>query len=274
MHACKTINFRKLYFEDFYIDDVYAMRQKWIKGALFQMKIPRKRTAIIFLNNCTALYTDKFGEQFHAPQKSVVCLPQESEYSCLNIECTSTLRDAIIVEFVLRKGNDTLTLSDKPFMLKNINNSIIEKYFTDIIHAYEEPAASPLVVKTAVYKMLTYICKEKIKRYHKCFASIEPGIELIESDSLCEYSIEEISQACNVSPCYFRRLFKEYSGKSPNEYRMELRFNMAKRMLENNETTLDYIAEALGFESASYFCKIFKKKFGVSPGKYRNEYKH
>ena len=44
---------------------------------------------------------------------------------------------------------------------------------------------------------------------------------------------------------------------------------MAKRLLENGESSLEYIAEALNFESASYFCRIFKKKFGITPGQYK-----
>ena len=274
MHTYKMISLRKLYFTDFHIEDVFAMRQRWIKDILFQRKFPRNRTGIIFLNNCTALYTDKSGEQFYVPQKSVVCLPQGSEYTCLNIECTSTTNDAIMVEFILKEGNEVLTLSDKPFIIKDVNIPIIESLFTDVIQTYEASLVSPLAVKTSIYQLLTYICKEKIRTHQKRFSSIEAGIELIESDTLCRYSIEEIAQSCNVSSCYFRRLFKEYSGKSPLEYRMDLRLNMAKKMLESDETTLEYIVETLNFESISYFCRIFKKKLGVTPSQYKSSIGH
>jgi len=269
-----TISLRKLYYLNFYIDDVFSMRQKWIKNTLFQMKSPRKRTAIIFLNNCTAVYTDKSGEQFFAPQKSVICLPQGSEYTCLNVDCTSTYNDAIIVEFIVKSNDSIITLSDKPFLIKDINITIVEDIFSNTVQACEMSIPSPLAVKTSVYKLLSFLCETRVKKHQQRFSVIETGIEAIESDPFSELSIEKIAKSCNVSSCYFRRLFKEYSGKNPNEYRMDLRFKMAKRMLENGDATIDYISDALGFESASYFCRIFKKKYGITPGQYQKENSH
>jgi len=269
-----TISLRKLYYLNFYIDDVFSMRQKWIKNTLFQMKSPRKRTAIIFLNNCTAVYTDKSGEQFFAPQKSVICLPQGSEYTCLNVDCTSTYNDAIIVEFIVKSNDSIITLSDKPFLIKDINITIVEDIFSNTVQACEMSIPSPLAVKTSVYKLLSFLCETRVKKHQQRFSVIETGIEAIESDPFSELSIEKIAKSCNVSSCYFRRLFKEYSGKNPNEYRMDLRYKMAKRMLENGDATIDYISDALGFESASYFCRIFKKKYGITPGQYQKENSH
>lgn len=267
---CKIISLKQLYFSDFYIGDAYAMRQKWMRDTLFHMRLPRKRTAVIFLNNCTALYTDKTGEHFFAPRKSVVCLPQGSEYTCRNMDCTGTFGDAILVEFVAKSDQEVLTFSDKPFLIKDVNATIAENLFLRVVQAYETSILSPLAVKASVYALLSFLCEAKVKKYHQRFAVIAPGIEAIESDPLSDTSIEQIARTCNMTSSYFRRLFKEYAGKSPNEYRMDLRFRMAKRMLENGDATLYYIAEALGFESAAYFCKIFKKKFGMTPGEYRN----
>ncbi len=270
MFPSRIISLRELYFTDFDLDDIFAMRQKWKQGVLFQRPDARKRTGIIFLNNCKGIYTDKSGEKFLAPPKSIVCLPQGSIYTCLNLNCTSTLDDAIMVEFNAIENNSILTFSDKPFMIKDVNIPLAADLFGSVVQAYEASVPSALAIKTCVYRLLSHICKEKVQKHQKRFSPISTGIELIESDPLCELTVEEIAQACNVSTCYFRRLFKEYAGKSPLEYRMELRLNMAKSMLESGESTLEYISEALGFESTSYFCRIFKRKFGITPGQYRN----
>lgn len=270
MFTSKMLSLRKLYFTDFVLEDIFAMRQKWIENILFQRQSARPRTGIIFLNNCTGIYTDKSGETFFAPKKSIVCLPYGSEYTCLNLECTSTFADAIMVEFNAIENNCILTFSDKPFLIKDVNTPIANNLFSIVVQAYEASVPSALAIKTSVYNLLSHICKEKIQKHQKRFSSISSGIELLESDPLCRLSIEEIAQSCNVSSCYFRRLFKEYSGKSPLEYRMNLRLNMSKSMLESGEATLEYIAETLNFENTSYFCRIFKKKFGITPGQYRN----
>lgn len=269
MNNDKIISLRKLYYNDFELSDIFAMRQKWVKGALFQRPFPRHITGIIYLNNCRGVYTDKSGEKFTAPPKSIVCLPKGSHYTCLNAECSNTLEDAILIEFNMSKDDEILTFSDKPFLIKNVNNHIALELFNDVVQAFEASVTSPLMIKTTVYKLLSYLCKENIQNHQKRFGIISTGIELIEANPLSEISIEEIAEACNVSPGYFRRLFKEYSGKNPSEYRMELRLNMAKKMLEGGESTLEYIAEALNFDNTSYFCRIFKKKFGITAGQYR-----
>ncbi len=270
MLPSKILSLRKLYFTDFVIDDVFAMRQKWKSNVLFQRSVGRPRTGIIFLNKCTGLYTDKSGESFLAPKKSIVCLPYASTYTCLNLECTSTLDDAILVEFNATKDGEILTFSDKPFLIKDVNIPIASNLFSNVVQSYEASVPSVLALKTSVYSLLSHICKEKVQKHQKRFAPISLGIELLESDPLCKLSIEEIASSCNVSACYFRRLFKEYSGKSPLEYRMELRLNMSKSMLESGEATLEYIAEALNFESTSYFCRTFKRRFGITPGQYKS----
>lgn len=269
MSTSKMLSLRKLYFTDFIIEDIFAMRQTWVENILFQRKTARQKTGFIFLNNCTGKYTDKFGESFFAPKKSIVCLPYGSEYTCLNLECTGTLDDAIMVEFNVIENNHIITFSDRPFLIEDINTPIANNLFFDIVQVYDASVPSPLAIKSSVYNLLSLICKEKIQKHQKRFSSISSGIELLESDPLCKLSIDEIAQSCNVSTCYFRRLFKEYSGKSPLEYRMNLRLNMSKSMLESGEATLEYIAEALNFENTSYFCRIFKKKFGITPGQYK-----
>ena len=273
MSSSKIINLRKLYYTDFIIEDVFAMRQIWKKNVLFQRPTGRPRTGIIFLNNCNGIYTDKSGESFLAPKKSVVCLPYGSIYTCLNLECANNLNDAIMIEFNAIENNNIITFSDKPFLVKDVNTLILADLFENVIKAHDSSLHSMLATKTSIYNLLLYICKEKTQKYQKRFSIISAGIELMESDTICEHSIEEIARLCNVSSCHFRRLFKEYSGKTPLEYRIDMRLNAAKKMLENGEVGLGYIVETLNFESVSYFCKLFKKKLGVTPNQYKSNTK-
>lgn len=262
-------DFKKLYLTDFEIRDTFAMRQKWVEGCIFNMSFPRKTAGIIFLKNCRGTYISKSGVKFYAPPKSLICLPQGSVYTCINLNCTNTIDDAILIEFNVIKENKILSFSDSPFLIRDVNIPIAAELLNNTVQAYEASVHSPLAVKSSIYQLLSHICKDKMLKNQEHFSPISSGIELIEANPLSEISIEDIANSCNVSTCYFRRLFKQYSGKSPLQYRMELRLNMAKRMLENGESSLEYISEALNFESTSYFCRIFKKKFGITAGQYR-----
>jgi AraC-like DNA-binding protein len=67
----------------------------------------------------------------------------------------------------------------------------------------------------------------------------------------------------------FRKLFKESTGESPNQYHLNLRLDKAKELLHTTNLNVTEVAYNLGFESVFYFSKLFKKKNGVSPKSYR-----
>ena len=87
-----------------------------------------------------------------------------------------------------------------------------------------------------------------------------------------EINIADIAKQCGVSECYFRRLFMEYSGMSPMDFRQHYRIEKAKQLLMSDEgLTITEIAEELGFTDVYHFIKTFKKYTNVSPKKYPAE---
>lgn len=269
MNNEKYISFRQLYEMDFDVTDLLVMRQKWKNGAVFHMSNPRKTTGLILLDNCKGVYINSNGQVIEAAKKSVVCLPYGSCYICQNVACTETFQDAILVEFNVVKEDKILTFSQSPFVLHDTNKTISTNLFQQAVKTYEASVRSPLAVKSTIFSLLAHIGKEQNEKQLDRFSVIRKGIEILESDPFLDIPIEEIARTCNVSPCYFRRLFKEYSSQSPHAYRLSIKLNMAKAMLENGDLTIDYISETLNFESPSYFGRLFKKHFGVPPGQYQ-----
>ena len=83
------------------------------------------------------------------------------------------------------------------------------------------------------------------------------------------FSMEDIAQMCNISSVYFRRMFKEFMGVSPSQYRIQKRIEKAKMLLEYGEHSIESIAQDLGYIDTSYFIKQFKEKVGLTPHEYR-----
>ena len=69
----------------------------------------------------------------------------------------------------------------------------------------------------------------------------------------------------------FRKLFKDSTGESPNQYHLNLRLDKAKELLNTTNLNVTEVAYSLGFESVFYFSKLFKKKNGVSPKSFRTK---
>ena len=83
-----------------------------------------------------------------------------------------------------------------------------------------------------------------------------------------EKNISEIAKMCHVSPSYFRKLFKAYSGMSPIDYQIQMKISHAKRLLQTNTMSISEISDTLGFFDTAYFCKLFKKYTGLFEYRY------
>ena len=68
------------------------------------------------------------------------------------------------------------------------------------------------------------------------------------------------SDMCNMSESNFRKLFREYTGKSLVEYRNNIRLFEVKKMIASGEFTVAEAAYTAGFNNMSFFYKIYGKK--------------
>ncbi|MBR2611755.1 MAG: helix-turn-helix transcriptional regulator [Clostridia bacterium] len=254
---------------DYLLSDIFAMRQKWSKGSVFKMSRPRKSTGLIFLNNCEGEYTDKYGTSFFAPQKSLVCLPYGGEYSVLNVSCTEKSNDAFLIEFNIVQNDKIRTLGDAPFRIPCENPYLVSELMEMAVRSHEALLPSPAELRACIYRILSYLGKNNFLASASKYRTIAPAIQLLESNPLCDISVARMSKLCHMSEGSFRKLFTEYSGSSPIAYRIDVKLQMAKKMLDNSDMTIDQISEALDFSSGAYFCKLFKKRTGLTPKQYK-----
>jgi len=266
----KLCTFEELYTLDFELTDIFAQKQKWIDGILFERRNPRKTGAFIYLNGCTGQYTDLVsGKTFYAPVKSFVYLPYGGKYTVLNIESQKAPIDAYLVEFNIVTGGQTVSLADAPVMIENVSPYYIEKTMAEIVSDYESVEKSPSVLKSKIYELMAYVSNFKESNKGRIGNVLKPAIKNIESNPFNLCSIEELAKMCGLSSGGFRRIFKQYTGKSPKEYILDIKISTAKRLLEESNMSVSRIAEILNFDTTAYFSRFFKKKTQISPKEYR-----
>lgn len=99
------------------------------------------------------------------------------------------------------------------------------------------------------------------------------AIEYIDDNIDKNITLDKISFVCNLSQCYFSKLFKKETGVNFISYLNIKKISKAKQLLINTEDPINNIAINLGFEDCGYFIRIFKKQEGITPKKYRDLYK-
>ncbi len=79
----------------------------------------------------------------------------------------------------------------------------------------------------------------------------------------------DILSPAHISPFHFTRLFKEQTGRSPYEYLIQHRLNMAVRDLLQSDETVAKIAANNGFGDATQFIRRFRRHYGTTPATFR-----
>ena len=70
----------------------------------------------------------------------------------------------------------------------------------------------------------------------------------------------------------FKRRFRAATGMSPLDYVHTVRIEESKQLLETTATSIEAIAQEVGYEDASFFRRLFRREVGVSPGQYRRQF--
>jgi len=84
-------------------------------------------------------------------------------------------------------------------------------------------------------------------------------------------SIEDVTK--NIPYCldYANKLFKKSSGMTISEYINKVKLDTAKKMLEENELSINDISNSLGFTSQHYFSRFIKKQTGLTPSELKKQ---
>ena len=87
-----------------------------------------------------------------------------------------------------------------------------------------------------------------------------------------DLSVEVLAERACLSPRHFTRRFKKAIGLNPGEFVEYLRLDEARRRLTNSSSSIDGIADSVGFSSVDSFRRAFERRFQVAPSVYRRQF--
>ena len=94
----------------------------------------------------------------------------------------------------------------------------------------------------------------------------------IEAHYASDVSMEQVSALCHTGRRNFIRRFKAATHNTPLEYLQRVRVEAAKKVLENEDCSLDEVMDRAGYEDIKTFRMVFKRLTGLSPRDYRKRY--
>lgn len=266
----EIIEFSKLYELDYNLSNLFAVRQIWKENSNFKMTMPRKTSCLLWLCGCSAVY--KFdNRELCVDRGSVIYIPKDAVYETYFFDCEVLLPSTILIEFNFCLSNGSVFKSSNfPCVLKYKTDFMIDNLFNEAADIYSLAVISTSRIKSIIYSLLSELSRSERQKsiYFRGFNTIAKGIAILENDFKNEISVKELANLCHVSESTFRRLFKEYTGKSPIEYRIERRISYAKKLLNTGSMTVVEVALETGFDDPAYFCRVFKKQTGMTAGEY------
>ncbi|WP_312382522.1 helix-turn-helix transcriptional regulator [Atlantibacter subterraneus] len=129
-----------------------------------------------------------------------------------------------------------------------------------------EPLKNNLAVAFLTKMIYQWICliSENGKK-DALLIQIEKLLSVLHSDLQKNWSVAEMALKMQCSEQYLRRLFLRYTGKTPKEYYLDARLDLAHSLLKQEGQTVGKVADMLNFFDAFHFSKAFKRRFNVSP---------
>ena len=192
---------------------------------------------------------------------------------------TTEADDPLVKYFVDFIGSDALGMLHRfglapGNVVQVASPEVILRIFEDLINNghTDSPYTLPLC-KAILEQLILKIAETTIveqSRTAAAFFTYQSSREVIQKNFLTLHSLEQIAEICHIDSAYLCRLFKRFDNRSPYQYLMRMKMNLAAQRLQLPNSSVKEIAFELGFSDPFHFSRVFKRIFGISPSTFMN----
>ena len=100
--------------------------------------------------------------------------------------------------------------------------------------------------------------------------TFKPILQYVTENYRRDLSLQDLADQFFMNPSYISQLFKKEVGETFTAYVARLRVAQACELLERGDSTVQDIAEKIGYRDYFYFTRLFKKLTGQTPTQYRD----
>ena len=214
-------------------------------------------------------------------------------------ECHFKQEDGIMAEATIHhNGNDRKIMGVGNGRLDAVSNAI--KHYFDVSYelaVYEEHSMTrgsssravayvgvicnkkrywgvgidPDIIKASIEALVVAV--NKIKEIAESQSGKDERLLEITNYIYANYkdvTLDDLSEKFFLSKPYLSKYIKEKSGMTFGDILKKIRMKKARAMLKGSTSTVESIAESVGYQNVEHFNRVFKKMYNITPVQYRN----
>ena len=237
----------------------------------------------------TSEYLLKSGEMaFHKP----------NEFHNINVKCSNGA--SVIISTFECKSVSMQFFENKIVLLDDEEKQLLQKVLAEGQIALEifpknppitgmkrkknSPPGTEQLIKISLESLLIHIFRRRDLIFRKDRYTFSPqqyfDNKLVEDTTIFlkekiygNISLEDVAHHLGVSSSKIKKTFKEYKNQSIIEYFIDLKIQLAKKLITESNLNFSQISEKLGYKSIHYFSRIFKNKTSMTLSEYSHSNK-
>ena len=227
---------------------------------------PRWKCGLFYIWRGEAVFRDNDGKKLTVGDGGFLFLPKNKKY-IMEYTAESTTFVVVNMDVVNQLHEDVSLFDDITLLYRGDPSQRIANVMAKLeMCNVSKTLSSTLRKKELVYRLLGMITSTATEGLTgEISPKIIEGVRLLEQTYLENLPISVYSDECNVSVNTFRSLFHKHFGISPAKYRIRLRIQRARELLEDGGSTVTEAAYASGFENIGYFCRCYLNLVGETP---------
>lgn len=119
----------------------------------------------------------------------------------------------------------------------------------------------------------TRLSAQSRNRTHRDFLRIEQSMEYVRQNYHRQFTLSEIAGHLSLTPEYFCRLFKKYTGQTFFTYVNQVRLLHFYQDLLQTGNSITLLMERNGITNYKVFIRTFKDAYGTTPQRLRKQHK-
>lgn len=190
------------------------------------------------------------------------------EYPCIHYN-EETFSDTLIQEHVRIEGSEETSyrhLLNEPHRIKYYMEEVVRLFRLKTPFHKEIISGMMKAVLLLVMENDTFGSAESGKDN----TAIEEIVAYLSDNYRCPMSNREVGDRFGYHSNYLNHVMQNYTGKTIQQYLIDLRMNKAIDLLQHTNRSVGDIADEVGGYSIHYFSRLFKQKVGVSPSHFRS----